>query len=39
MEKGDWTQHPGLPRLDEDWQTLQGWIVRKVFQPKGRGVG
>lgn len=39
MEKGDWAQHPGLPRLDDDWLTLQGWIVRKVFTPQSRGVG
>jgi uncharacterized protein (TIGR02453 family) len=39
MEKGDWAQHPGLPRADEDWLTLQGWIVRKVFQPQDRRVG
>ncbi len=38
LEKGDWAQHPGLPRQDEDWQTLQAWIVRKVFLPTSRGV-
>jgi uncharacterized protein (TIGR02453 family) len=38
LEKGDWTQHPGLPRRDEDWQTLQAWIVRKVLRPNSRGV-
>jgi uncharacterized protein (TIGR02453 family) len=31
QEKGEWVLHPGLPRSDEDWQTLQAWIVRKVF--------
>ena len=39
LEKGDWSQHPGLPRRDEDWQTLQAWIVRKVFLPNARGLG
>src|SRR5215472_17864221 len=34
MEKADWAQHAGLPRLDEDWLTLQGWVVRKVLQPR-----
>ncbi len=38
MEKGDWAQHPGLPRKPEDWQTLQAWIVRKVFLPNSRGI-
>ena len=36
-EKGEWTQHPGLPRCQQDWQTLHAWIVRKVFLPKARG--
>ncbi|HEV2350244.1 MAG TPA: DUF2461 family protein [Terriglobia bacterium] len=39
MEKGDWAQHSGLPKRDEDWQTLQAWVVRKVFLPKARAVG
>jgi uncharacterized protein (TIGR02453 family) len=39
MEKGDWAQHSGLPKRDEDWQTLQAWVVRKVFLPNSRGVG
>lgn len=38
QEKGDWAIHPGLPRKDEDWHTLQGWIVRKVFEPGARGL-
>lgn len=38
VEKGDWTQHPGLPRHEEDWQTLHAWIVRKVFLPNARGL-
>jgi len=37
-EKGEWAQHPGLPRHDEDWQTLHAWIVRKVFLPNARGL-
>jgi len=38
-EKGEWAQHPGLPRREEDWQTLHAWIVRKVFPPNTRGIG
>jgi len=37
-EKRDWAQHPGLPRKAEDWQTLQAWIVRKVFLPEARAI-
>ncbi len=37
-EKGQWAQHPSLPRSDEDWQTLRAWIVRKVFVPNARGL-
>jgi uncharacterized protein (TIGR02453 family) len=37
-EKKEWAQHPGLPRRDEDWQTLHAWIVRKVFLPNARGL-
>jgi uncharacterized protein (TIGR02453 family) len=37
-ERGEWVQHPGLPRRDEDWQTLQAWIIRKVFLPNARGL-
>jgi uncharacterized protein (TIGR02453 family) len=39
MEKKEWAQHPGLPRRLEDWQTLDAWIVRKVFEPNARGLG
>jgi uncharacterized protein (TIGR02453 family) len=38
QEKGEWTLHPGLPKKDEDWLTLQAWIVRKVFEPGARSV-
>jgi uncharacterized protein (TIGR02453 family) len=38
MEKKEWVLHPGLPKKDEDWQTLQGWVVRKVFEPGMRGL-
>jgi uncharacterized protein (TIGR02453 family) len=38
-EKGDWAQHAGLPRRQEDWQTLHAWVVRKVFPPNARGLG
>jgi uncharacterized protein (TIGR02453 family) len=37
-EQKEWAQHPGLPRRDEDWQTLHAWIVRKVFLPNARGL-
>ncbi len=37
-EKGEWAQHLGLPRTERDWQTLQAWIVRKVFLPNARGL-
>lgn len=37
-EQGEWAQHPGLPRRDEDWQTLHAWIVRKIFLPTARGL-
>jgi len=37
-EEGEWVQHQGLPRHLEDWQTLQAWIVRKVFLPNARGL-
>ena len=39
QEKGDWVLHPGLPKKDDDWLTLQAWIVRKVFEPGARGLG
>ena len=38
QEGGEWVQHPGLPRSDGDWQTLQAWIVRKVYLPNSRAV-
>jgi uncharacterized protein (TIGR02453 family) len=37
-EKREWAQHPGLPRREEDWQTLQAWIVRKIFLPESRDI-
>ena len=39
QEKGEWVQHAGLPRKDEDLQTLQAWIVRKVFPPESKALG
>ncbi len=39
MERGDWAQHAGLPRRNEDWPTLHGWVVRKIVLPNARGVG
>ncbi len=38
QEKGEWILHPGLPKKDDDWLTLQAWIVRKVFEPGARGL-
>ena len=38
QEKAEWVLHPGLPKKDEDWLTLQAWIVRKVFEPGVRGL-
>ncbi len=37
-EKGEWAQHPGMPRRPEDWLTLHAWVVRKVFLPNSRGL-
>jgi uncharacterized protein (TIGR02453 family) len=37
-EQGEWAQHPGLPRREEDWQSLQAWVIRKVFLPNARGL-
>ncbi len=34
QEKKEWTMHPGLPRRPEDWSSLQGWVVRRVFRPR-----
>ncbi len=38
QEKGEWVLHPGLPRRDEDWLTLQAWIARKVFPAESRSL-
>lgn len=38
MEKKDWVLHPGMPKTDEDWLTMQGWVVRKIFEPGTRGL-
>ena len=29
--KGEWTQRSGWPTTPEDWNKLQGWIVRRKF--------
>jgi uncharacterized protein (TIGR02453 family) len=39
MEKKEWVLHPGMPKKDDDWLTLQGWVVRKVFEPGASGLG
>jgi uncharacterized protein (TIGR02453 family) len=39
QDKREWTQHAGLPRRDEDWETLQGWVVRKVYERGAKGLG
>lgn len=36
QEKGEWVLHPGLPRRDADWLTIQAWIVRRVFPAGSR---
>ncbi len=33
LEKKEWTQRPGWPVTPEDWNKLQGWIVRKKMKP------
>ena len=38
QECGEWVQRAGLPRRDDDWQTLQAWIVRRVYLPNSRAV-
>jgi uncharacterized protein (TIGR02453 family) len=38
QEKGEWTLHPGLPKKDEDWLSMEAWIVRRVFEPGARGL-
>lgn len=37
-EQGEWALHPGLPRRDDDWLKLHGWVVRRVFQPTARSL-
>ena len=39
QEQREWVQHPGLPRSDSDWLTLQGWVVRRVFEAGSSGLG
>lgn len=39
QEKKQWALHPGVPKREEDWLSLQGWVVRKVFQPNARHLG
>jgi uncharacterized protein (TIGR02453 family) len=36
QEKRDWILHAGLPKRDENWLTLQAWIVRKVFPAESK---
>ncbi len=38
-DDGGLTQHPGLPRRPEDRETLQAWVVRRVFRPNACGLG
>lgn len=37
-EKGDWAQYAGLPQRLKDWESLQAWIVRKVFPPETKSL-
>jgi uncharacterized protein (TIGR02453 family) len=30
-EKGEWTKHEGWPLGVEEWQKLQGWVIRRKF--------
>ena len=39
QEKKEWVMRPGLPRRGEDWLSLQGWVVRKVFEPNAHDLG
>ena len=32
-----WSQHRGLPRSDEHWENLQGWVVRRKIKPRAAG--
>ncbi len=32
-EKGEWTKHNGWPTEVENWNKIQGWIVRKKMKP------
>ncbi|MBI1983810.1 MAG: DUF2461 domain-containing protein [Acidobacteria bacterium] len=38
QEKKQWALHPGVPKREEDWLSMQGWVVRKVFAPTARGL-
>lgn len=38
QERGDWVLHPGVPKKREDWTTLQGWVVRRVFAAGAPGL-
>ncbi len=35
-ERGEWILHTGLPGSERDWQTLQAWVVRRVFPAGSR---
>ncbi len=39
QEKKHWALHSGVPKRQEDWLSLQGWVVRKVFEPNARDLG
>ena len=32
LEKKEWTERDGWPRNSEDWEKLQGWIVRRKLK-------
>ena len=33
LRKKEWTQQNGWPESPEDWENLQGWIIRKKMKP------
>ncbi len=34
MVEKEWTQHRGLPKRDEHWNNLLGWVVRRKIGPR-----
>jgi len=38
ITKRKWTRIEGLPKLEEDWERLEGLVVRKVLRPGHPGI-